>query len=156
MRITLFMVIALHISSYMKGQPFAGMGVGYTTAKSPIFSLQAGYKLSKSLFYYNQLIHITTRASVPQILGIRYGYYLGSFQPNVGFDYYVLSSDKYKADKLEEGFHFAFGITKNFKNIPLKIDLGMSYKYIIACIGVYKIFENKIRNPAHELAYFKL
>lgn len=126
---------------YATSQPVIGMGAGYTTAKSPLVNLQLGFQAGNSIIYYNQLIHTTRKVNVPHILGVRYGYSLGSFQPNAGIEYHMLSSDKYKVHKPDEGFRFALGVTKYFKNIPFKADAGITGKYVVASISIYKILD---------------
>ncbi len=123
-------------------QPVIGMGAGFTTAKTPVYNLNIGFKFSeRSLVYYNQNIQLTRNSSAPQMLGMRYGYNIGSVQINAGADYHLLSSDHYKSDKPAEKFYPAFGIAKYFKQFPVKIDVSMSGRYGIVCIGIYKMMD---------------
>jgi hypothetical protein len=133
--------LILIITLGAKCQPVIGMSGGYSTAKAPVFNLQLGFKSGSSLIYYNQIIPVSRKADAPKILGIRYGYNIGSFQPNAGADYHLLSSDKAASAKPDQRWHFAFGVTKYFESIPLKIDAGISGKYLIASIGLYKILD---------------
>jgi hypothetical protein len=137
----LCVALILILSLGAKCQMVVGMGAGYTSAKAPVFNLQLGFKTGHSLIYYNQVNHVTRKATAPQILGIRYGYNIGSFQPNAGADYHLLSNDKAASAIPDQRWHFAFGITKYFESIPLKIDAGISGKYLIASIGLYKILD---------------
>ncbi|MEO6452940.1 MAG: hypothetical protein ABIN97_02645 [Ginsengibacter sp.] len=142
MKMILGLTIAILLTcSYAICQPVIGMGAGYTTAKSPVINLQFGFKAGNNLIYYTQLIHTTRNINAPQLLGLRYGYNICDFQLSAGLDYHLFGRE-YKAGKHEEGFHYGFGITKYFKSFPLKVDAGMSGKYIIANIGFYKVLEN--------------
>ncbi|MBA2562422.1 MAG: hypothetical protein H0V14_05815 [Chitinophagaceae bacterium] len=134
-----FIIAVLLISTLNYAQPLVGMGVGHST-KAYVFNLQIGVKAGNSLVYYNQLIHLKAHSpvpNVPQIVGIRYGYTIGSFTPNIGADYWLLSSDLYKKDKPDEGFQFGYGLTYAFKSTPLKIDLAASGKIIFFTVTSY-------------------
>lgn len=132
--------ILLLISFKSYSQPVIGMGLGYNIkANTPVLNLQLGAKINKHHLYYNQLVNVTRRSNVPQIIGLRYGYSLDTWQPFIGYDYHIGSS--YKANNNPNGFHLAYGISKYFKDFPAMINLGKSGKYITVSIGLYKLID---------------
>lgn len=122
-------------------QPVIGMGLGYNIkAGTPVMNLQIGAKIAEHHhIYYNQLVNLTRKSNVPQILGLRYGYSIDTWQPFIGYDFHKGSSDKTN-DKLTR-FDIAYGISKYFKDFPLMINLGKSGKYITVSVGMYKIID---------------
>lgn len=117
-----------------KAQPVIGMGAGYSLKTSAIFNWQLGAKINNSHVYYNQIVHLTRKDGVAQILGLRYGYNIGDWQPSIGYDYQI-------GGEIRNRWCLGYGLTKYFKDLPLILSAGRSGKYTTFSIGAYKIIE---------------
>jgi len=145
------LVIALLlINSKSFSQPVVGLGGGFSfEATVPLMNLQAGARFGDSHVCYNQIIHLTRKADVNQIIGIRYGYNIKTFQPFAGYDYHLNSNAINEEanprivvkNKNKRGFHPSYGLTKYFKELPLMISICKSYKYVSFTFGLYKMLK---------------
>ncbi len=142
---------ALFIAHKPLSQPFTGIGLGHSN-KTYVFNLQAGYKSGNSTLYYNQLNHLSTSASVPQIVGLKYSHTIGAFSANAGMDYWIIND----ANILEEEslisqkpggqtkkWNVGYGVTYNFPNLPVKIDLTRSGKITFLTLGMFLEFKSR-------------
>lgn len=102
-----------------------------------LFNLQIGYNVGNSHIFYNQLVHLTNAAIVPDVIGARYGLHLGGFEPFIGADYFLISAAA--KEKNWEGWHLGYGLSYELNRIKLSVG-GTGNVYYLT-VGVNRILE---------------
>ena len=128
------LIILLFLWNTANGQIEVGTTLGISN-KAGIFNIQLGYANNNHHLYYNQFVHLTAASTVPDIIGFRYAYSIGSFEPSVGIEWHLLSNipenDKHRGHQL--GYGLAY---KLYQSV---IRAGVSGNVYYGSIGVFKI-----------------
>ncbi len=149
-KIILIPAITLYAMS-ANSQTFATIGSGFSTAKVGVLNLQAGRKFGSHSVYYNQLNHLSTRANIPQIVGIKYRHNVSDFGISCGLDYWLLNNAggneeqaliNHSLIKITKKWNVGYGVNYTFPNIPLKLETNVSGKYVMLTLGMVVNFKS--------------
>ena len=132
MKILFFLLLSLNAFS----QPEVSTSIGASN-QAGLFNLQLGYNANGNHIYYNQLVHLTNAAIVPDVIGVRYGYNWRGLEPSVGYDYFLISSAVKNANW--DGWHFGYGLSYELRRI--KLTVGGSGNVYYATLGINRIIE---------------
>lgn len=119
----------------------AGFNAGYSRYVTG--GLQLGVRTGNIYLSVDQLISITSAATVPKIIKANAGYNIGSLQPFVSYSYQTIGSTaeqyfKGTSDEFINGFRVGYGISYYFKNFPLSVTVQRQGKVNNIGIGMYK------------------
>lgn len=99
MRTAIILLLTLAMSSAAFSQIEVAAGGGISNRAALIHG-QLGYGDGANHAYINFVVHTTSNESIPDPLGIRYGYLIGKIEPSIGVDYMKISdvphNDKYR------------------------------------------------------------
>lgn len=119
----------------------AGFNAGYS--KYVTAGVELGLKTGNVYFSLNQIISLTSNATVPKVFTANAGYNIGSLQPFISYGYQTIGGEREQlfkgtSDEFKNGFRLGGGMKYYFKNFPLSITAQRQGKQNNLSLGIYK------------------